>query len=789
MKPNAKEQRGTHNAARSMNKTVNIYILIDALGWEYIKDSSFLKDICAHRQRVKSVLGYSCGVIPSILSGKPPSEHGRFTLFYYNPETSPFRWLKFFNRLPDKMIDNRISRKIVEVLSKSLNGYKGYFETYIVPIKKLCNLDMPERTNIYYENALKNIDTIFDVWKSSGIRYKRYFYTKRDAEMLENANMDLEKGDFTHYFLYLSEFDHFLHQNCKDPGLVKSKLSEYESMIVSLYKKASSLYEEVNICVFSDHGMAPTIKTVDLQSDVDALGFNSPKDYMAIYDSTMARFWFFSDKARTLILEFLSAQDFGRVLTQNELKSLGAYFEDNKFGEVIFLLNPGTIMVPSFMGNKTISGMHGFHPDDKWMDASFLSNFKPAVELKDVRGFFHVMTRDSSCAPRIVNCGKTKKSTSDKTDCAQRKIKVLYFLNSLVRAGVEEHVIQLIERLDKNTFEPILVCPQQLINLLEEDLRRINVKYHPVCIRRWRNIRQISRFLRILRLEKPDIVHSHLFFATFFAAPLSRLSKVPVVIETAHLREAWRKGIKRAFFIDRFFYRFVDKIIAVSNAVKKYLIGEKKINGVKIEVIHNGVDLLKFTPSKTKRNNGHFNIGVIGRLEPQKGHKYFLEAVKLLEIKNKNVNFLIVGDGKLKKELESMCDTFGIEERVKFLGFRTDIKSVIDNLDLVVLPSLYEGLPLVALEAQAMGKAVIATAVDGTSEAVVNETTGLLVPPKDIGALKEAIQIILLDKKRVVEMGIVARKRVELKFDIQKQISQTEKLYKNYFLARRRTKV
>ncbi len=374
--------------------------------------------------------------------------------------------------------------------------------------------------------------------------------------------------------------------------------------------------------------------------------------------------------------------------------------------------------------------------------------------------------------------------------------KVLYFLNSTVRGGVEEHVLCLLRFMDRDSFEPVIVCPPELLTKMEGDFIKQKVKYYPVRIRRWTDFSEIRKYLYVLNREKPDIVHSHLFFATFFSAPLSKLAGVPVTIETAHIREAWRKGLKRAFIIDRFFYRFVDEIIAVSEAVKRFLVKEKGVPAEKITVIHNGVDLERFAGQRREaaagekrragrdqgkrreQKNTKVKVGVIGRLEEQKGHKYFLNAVRLLKSKADKAEFIIVGEGRLKRELENLCLSYMISNKVKFLGFRSDIIPVLGSLDILVLPSLFEGLPLVALEASAMQKAVIVTDVDGSPEAVLHGETGLVVPSKDSKALKEAMERLIDDPQLRRELGQRARKRVEEHFDLKKQVRETEEIYR-----------
>lgn len=734
---------------------VSIFILIDALGWDYIKNRPFLDNIAVTERPVKSILGFSSGVIPSILTGKFPEEHKHWSLYYYSPKTSPFRWTRSLLWLPKKMLNSRIARKIVEEISKKIMGYSGYFETYLTPVEHLHLFDICENKNIYAPSGIRGADSIFDILRNKNIDYKSFTYPLKDREIFARAKKALGDSDSSFYFLYLSESDANLHSICRNKEQVNAIIDYYEKEVYELYRNAQKKFREVNLFVFSDHSMACVERSFNLKGEIENLKFRMPRDYVVFYDSTMARFWFFNPKAKNAILNFLKKKNCGRVLTKEELKKFGVNFENNMYGEVIFLMDTGSVIIPSFMGSKLPQGMHGFGVDDGTMDAMLISNKTTKEDIKDVKDFFKLMLH------------RTK-----------QKVKILYFLNSTVKAGVEEHVLQLVKHLDRETFDPILVCPQKLIDLIRENLEEIKVRFYPVHIRRWRNIKEIRKFLAILREEKPDIVHSHLFFATRFAALLAKFTGVSKVIETAHIREAWRKGIKKVYAIDRFFYRFVDKVIAVSDAVKTYLIKDKKLSKEKTELIRNGVDLEKFKPNLKIRNNGKFKIGVIGRLEPQKGHRYFLEAVKMLDGDSKDVKFLIIGEGGLRKDLEQRCKELKIEDRVEFLGFRKDIVSVLRELDLIVLPSLYEGLPLVALEAGAVGKPTIVTNVDGSPEVIINNKTGLVISSKDSQSLKEAIEKMISSEKLVAEFGKNARKYIKNNFSLKQQIEKTQNLYK-----------
>jgi hypothetical protein len=140
--------------------------------------------------------------------------------------------------------------------------------------------------------------------------------------------------------------------------------------------------------------MTPVHHRYDLMKDVEALGYTSPKDYLAVYDSTMARFWFFDEAARRSVTKVLAETHCGRILTDLELRALGVFFDDRRFGEVVFLLNPGWIFARSdFNGPQWMpAGMHGYHPEeDRYSDAIFLTNTASAGEMSTVADVYRCM--------------------------------------------------------------------------------------------------------------------------------------------------------------------------------------------------------------------------------------------------------------------------------------------------------------------------------------------------------------------------------------------------------------
>ncbi len=370
------------------------------------------------------------------------------------------------------------------------------------------------------------------------------------------------------------------------------------------------------------------------------------------------------------------------------------------------------------------------------------------------------------------------------------KVKVVHFLNSLVRGGVEQHVLLLVAHLDREQFDPVIVCPPALADLLRPDLNGSDVRVVPLKIRSIFDIRDMARFVAFLRREKVDIVHAHLFNASRVSHFLAKLAGVGITIETNHVREGWRKGILKTWYaIDRFFGRFTDTVIAVSRANAEYLSKVKGIEKKKIKVVSNGIETRAFdSPNGRAGSSVRSRLGigpdvplvtVIARLEPQKGHVYLLEAIPDIIRKHPETVFLLAGDGALKDELEATAAGLGIEKNVVFAGFRRDVAALLKASTVFVLPSLWEGLPLVAVEASAAGVPVVATAVDGTPEVIKDGETGLLVPPKDPQALARAIISLLDEPETARNMGQNGAMFVRNNFDIERQVKETELIYKS----------
>ncbi len=306
------------------------------------------------------------------------------------------------------------------------------------------------------------------------------------------------------------------------------------------------------------------------------------------------------------------------------------------------------------------------------------------------------------------------------------------------------------------------------------------------------DFRALIRLIRLINLERPDIVHTHTAKAGTLGRIAAKLTGVPIVIHTfhGHVFHSYFGFFRTKFFLwlERLLARFTDVIITVSEQQRDEIIKYKIAEPEKTIAIPLGLDLKPFINLDTDPNEvrREFSVpeetklvGIVARLVPIKNHVCFLEAARLILARYDNVRFMIVGDGEMRSTLEQKARDLGIEARVIFMGFQYNLQKIYAGLDIVALSSYNEGLPVALIEAMAAGKAVISTDVGGVVDLILDGDNGLLVPSNDPKSLAEATIYLLEHPERRKMMGAAGRKKVYPHFDKKRLVKDIDNLYEN----------
>ncbi len=363
-----------------MKKSISLFVFIDALGWEILKDNPFLDDVLTTKAPIGTIFGYSATCDPTILTGLLPRDHGHFSFYAYDPEHSPFRGSLFIQlmRLVPKALSSRNRvRNIAGRIIKRRLKYTGYFNIYNMPFRLLRYFDYTEKRDLYQPGGINSgASTIMDYMRDNGIPFHLSDWRvseETNLEALKTALRDSQK-ELSYVYLYMAAMDATLHAKGSPHPEVTKKIAWYDTQLREVLRIAQQEYEDVRLFVFSDHGMTNITEVCDLRSTIEKTGLVFGRDYAVVYDSTMARFWFLREGAEKSIRSVLRKESCGRILTKKTLHEWGADFPDNRYGDLMFLLNPGVLLVPSHMGERPLAGMHGYDPFDKDSIASFSTN-------------------------------------------------------------------------------------------------------------------------------------------------------------------------------------------------------------------------------------------------------------------------------------------------------------------------------------------------------------------------------------------------------------------------------
>ncbi|MFA5145950.1 MAG: glycosyltransferase [Candidatus Omnitrophota bacterium] len=366
----------------------------------------------------------------------------------------------------------------------------------------------------------------------------------------------------------------------------------------------------------------------------------------------------------------------------------------------------------------------------------------------------------------------------------RRKIKIGFVNYSLNVGGIETLILEICKRLNRSVFEPCIFVFEKDGKLKDEYLRS-GIGVIEVSKKERFDILLPFRLSKILREENISIVHTHNPTNWLYGGIAARLAGLPL-IHTEHTTTDYDSyHVKRWEFIEWALAKFTRRITAVAGSVKTHMIKRSGINSKKIEVVYNAIETERFDTGANKEKmrgelsirQDEFVIGNIARFYENKDHQTLLRAFKLVLEKIPNVYLLLIGDGPLKYKIESFAGELKIPARIKFLGNRRDIPQLLKMMDLFVLSSKREGLPIVLLEAMASGLPIVATDVDGNGELVLHEETGFVVPPADPKELSAAILNLLTDRSKAKRMAARGKERVKNHFTFNSMVEKYEKIY------------
>jgi glycosyltransferase involved in cell wall biosynthesis len=363
--------------------------------------------------------------------------------------------------------------------------------------------------------------------------------------------------------------------------------------------------------------------------------------------------------------------------------------------------------------------------------------------------------------------------------------KIVYYTDAVGFGGAEQCLLNFVRGLDRREWEPIVMHHDEpgLTPMISE-ARRLGASTVEVgkLDRSLSRVLQPARLAAEIRSLKVDVFHAHLNWPLACGSGLMAawLAGVPAVVATVHLFVEMGYG-PRSKAKHRMQGLGVDRYIAVSHHLGGRLRDTFRIAQQKVTVIHNGIPTTQFdgiaTPAGSTWKAGDLQRPIVlclARLDKQKGIGFLLQAAQEVE----KATFVLVGEGPERAHLVSEAKRLGVSERVVFLGHRNDVPQLLAGADLFVLPSLWEGLPLSILEAMAANKAVIATAVGGTPEAITHGATGLLVPPSDPAALARAIRSVLEDSNLAQRLARAGHEHVNLEFSIESMVRRTTAVYR-----------
>jgi glycosyltransferase involved in cell wall biosynthesis len=367
------------------------------------------------------------------------------------------------------------------------------------------------------------------------------------------------------------------------------------------------------------------------------------------------------------------------------------------------------------------------------------------------------------------------------------KIGLALCITELELGGAERCLTELAIRVDPQRFSPVVYCLAGRPKCEEAScvpaLKAAGVEVHFLGGRHiWQFPAVVGRLKQLLGTQKPQIIQTFLFHANIVGRIAARRVAAKAVLAGIRVAE---RGKRWHLWIDRMTERWVTRYVCVSQSVADFSAGQGGLPPEKLVLIHNGIDLNKYpaaqpiTPSALRIPAGRRLITFVGRLEPQKGVQWLIESAPQWLGSLPGCDLVLVGDGWLKGRLKAICERSGITERVHFVGWRPDIPEILAASDLLVLPSAWEGMPNIVLEAMASRRPVVASDVEGVRELFGPAEEEQIVPYADSQAFTDKLVRIINNRELAAEIGGRNRRRAEEHFAISRMVAAYERLWES----------
>jgi glycosyltransferase involved in cell wall biosynthesis len=368
-------------------------------------------------------------------------------------------------------------------------------------------------------------------------------------------------------------------------------------------------------------------------------------------------------------------------------------------------------------------------------------------------------------------------------------MRVVHIIKVAQVAGAESHLLTLLPGLRQQGFDAqliVLVEPNKPMADYLQAAQARGIPAQSMVIRRDLDFGLFGRLRRALRDLKPRVVHTHLQHADLYGMVAARLARVPVVITSRHNENIFRRR-PHLRLLNRQLWRLATAGIAISQSVARFALEVEGAPARKVHTVYYG---LPHDPQRSAQRSGiraekrqalglaadALVVGMACRLVQQKGVSVGLRAFRQIAAQFPTAHLVIVGDGPLRSQLQT--EAHPVKERVHFLGWRDDVADIMTAMDVFLMPSLWEGFGLAALEAMAQRLPVIASEVSSLPEIVAHQETGLLVPPQDMRALADALALLLADRPLRQHMGLLGEDRAETLFGAARMVEQTAKVYR-----------